>query len=114
MRKLLMSTCLSAFMLAGCATTSGVTTTIQQIQAAAVAACGFLPTAIQIASLFPGVDVYVGTAGAIATQICAVVAATAPPASLTRRRLAAGHVPISAAFVMPDGRQAIVNGYFVR
>ena len=111
MRKLLMSTCLSAFMLAGCATTAG-TSTITQIQAATVAACAFLPTAIQIASLFPGVDVYVGTAAAVATQICAVVQAQNPP--LTRRRLAVHHTPISAAIIMPDGRQAIVNGYFVK
>ena len=112
MRKLLSSVCLSAFMLAGCTTTSGITTTIQQIQAAAVAVCGFLPTAIQIASLFPGVDIYVGTAGAIATQICAAVTAQTPP--LARRRLAANHVPTSVVVTMPDGRQAIVNGYFVR
>ena len=112
MRKLLMSTCLSAFMLAGCSTTSGITSTIQQIQAATQALCAFLPTVVTIGELIPGVNVYVGTAGAIAQQICAAVAAQTPP--LTRRRLAARQTPLSVVVTMPNGATGYVTGYFVR
>ena len=79
MKKFLLSaTAAVGLLLGGC-----TTVTLEQIQAAAVAACGFLPTAVQVSSLFPNLNQYTGTATPIAQAICAAVTASVPKA--TRR-----------------------------
>lgn len=99
---------------AGCATTNGITSidpaTIQAIQAAATIECGFLPTEIQIASLFPSAAAAAATAGTIGDLICKAVVAQVPPAS---RKLGAA-VATTVMITLPDGTKATIVGTFVR
>lgn len=80
---------------------------LAQVQQATVAACGFLPTAIQVSQWFGG-GAEVATAGQIAQVICDVVAAQ----KFSARR--GGGEMISRTIRLPDGSSATVQGYFVR
>jgi hypothetical protein len=82
---------------------------IQQIQAFTVQICGFLPTAVQVANLFP--NPITVPAETIATAICAAVTAQVPPAA--HRRLAARQTQTSVT-VNAGGQSFVVTGYFVR
>lgn len=62
----------------GCQPAPGQTT-VQQVQAAAVAACAFLPTATTVASLIASNNPTLNTASAIAAAICAAVTAKSAP-----------------------------------
>lgn len=115
MKKTLASLALGGtILLGGCGTTGGIATTLAQIQAVTAQICGFIPTAIQVADLFPGLNVYVGNATSIAVTICTAVGSITPPASLARKRLAASHAVTNVTIVLPDGRPAVISGYFVR
>lgn len=82
---------------------------VQQIQQFAVQICGFLPTAVQVANLFPNpINV---PAEVIAQAICAAVVAQVPPAA--HRRMAAAGASTSVT-VNAGGQTYVVTGYFVR
>ena len=103
MKKLLMPAVAAAgLLLASC-----TTVTLAQIQAATIAACGFLPTAVQLAELIP--TPYTTPAADVATIICAAV--TAKTAG-SRHRLGAS-APITVSVTLPNGTVAQVTGYFV-
>ncbi len=78
MRRALLGAAL-ALALPGCVTSSGTTLNVQDVQAAAVAACAFLPTATTVASLIAANNPALTTASAIAAAICAAVTAKSAP-----------------------------------
>jgi hypothetical protein len=98
-----------ALALAGCAANSSVVTPTnlvtfeQDVQAAAVAACGFLPTAETVAGIIATGNPIVTTAGAVANAICFAVA-PAKAAHLAGRQMA----------VIPSVAGVIIHGKFVR
>ena len=62
--------------LGGCGTTGGLSApTIAEVQAAAVAACSFLPTATTVANIIAAGNPLVDTAASIAAAICSALAA---------------------------------------
>lgn len=93
---------------------SGCTPDIKSIQDATVIACGFLPTAVQIESLFPQIGIYTTPANAVASVICqAVLTQTTPQSHRKGVRLGAADTR-SVTVTLPDGRTATVSGYFVK
>lgn len=101
----------TALMLAGCNTTIDPNV-LAAIQAITVAECGFLPTQVQIAQLFPNAADIAGQVGVIGGIICKAVVTQTPPAS---RRLAARLGAVTSVNVtLPNGTQATVTGTFVR
>lgn len=100
-----------AFSLAGCAavgTTGSVSPTSlvtfeQDVQAAAVQACGFLPTAETVAGIIATGNPIVSTAGAVANAICDAVL----PAK-------AAHAAGKPMAIIPTVAGVIVHGKFVR
>lgn len=74
LRKTLIA-CIATIGLAGCDLTSS-TPTAAQVQAAAVAACNFLPTASTVANLIASNNASLSSAEAIAKAICAAVTAS--------------------------------------
>jgi hypothetical protein len=107
MRKILL-------VIASCFSLVGCTVTLAEIQAATVQACGFLPTAVTVASFFPAVGPYIGTAGAIAQTICTAVATQVPPAAIRRGHRLGASATTRVTIQLPDGATATVTGYFVR
>jgi hypothetical protein len=91
---------LSAFALAGCATTGGTTITVAQVEAAAVTACSFLPTAATVAALITA-NPNVATAEQLAAALCSLASAKAG-------RLGATMMPSNV--VIPSG--FVVHGKF--
>lgn len=113
MRKLLLTSMLSLpLMLGGCATvgtgTSGFPFSVAGIQAAAVAACKFLPTAATVANVLAGANPAVATAESIASAICAAVVTTT---SVTATP--AGAQGLFAAPATP-ARVPMVNGVVIK
>lgn len=107
MRKLMTAAALAAgVLLAGC---NVPTVTLQQIQQACQTGCNFLPTAVDIANVFP--TPYTVPAEVIATAICGAVTAQVPASS--RRRFAATGQDISIPVTLPDGTVVNVTGHFV-
>lgn len=84
--------------LPGCVTTSGTTLNVQDVQAAAVAACAFLPTATTVASLIAANNPALNTAEAIAAAICAAVTAKSAPLGASGPAVAG--VPIRGQFTL--------------
>lgn len=82
---------------------------IQQIQQFTQQICGFLPTAVQVANLFP--NPITVPAEVVATAICNAVVAQIPPAS--RRGAVVRGAPISVT-VQAGGQSFVVTGYFTR
>jgi hypothetical protein len=82
---------------------------IQQIQQFTVQICGFLPTAVQVANLFP--NPITVPAEIVAQAICSAVIAQVPPA--THRRMAQVGASTSVT-VNVGGQSYVVTGYFVR
>lgn len=82
---------------------------IATIQKATVQICGFVPTAVVIASLFP--NPYTIPAGAIAQAICDAVATQVPLQARRRLRTTQQQTGVR---VNVGGQNLIVNGYFVR
>ena len=72
--------------LGGCATMGGLSApTVAQVQAAAVAACSFLPTAATVANIIAAGNPLVTTAGAIAQAICSALASSSVRSSARLR-----------------------------
>lgn len=109
MKGFLLSTIMcSGLALGGCVTTDQVNTEVTDIQQAAVAACGFLPSVATVAAIVgvwtnttPAIDL----ANAIATSICQSVTAQGV------RRSAAVSTPV---YVAPSGQVIAIQGKFVR
>lgn len=103
MRKILLSGALAAgFILSGCATTgTDQKAFIEQVRQAAVAVCGFLPTAQTVGSIILAGNPAFVTASAIANAICAAV--TAPEVKALGPRRAP---PVVAGVV--------IHGEFIR
>jgi ABC-type spermidine/putrescine transport system permease subunit II len=111
MKKILLSVTMAVGVLLGGCTT----VTLEQIQAAAVAACGFLPTAVQVSSLFPSLNTYTGTAAPIAEAICSAVVAQVPKAANRHAlRMGAAQGAVNVTVTLPNGNTAVVSGYFVK
>lgn len=103
MKKLLMAAATSmTLLMGGCNSVD-----LAQVQQATVAACGFLPTAIQVAQWAQIQSPYYVTATQIAQVICNAV--TAP--RITRYRMQG---EITRTVRLPDGTTATVTGHFVR
>jgi hypothetical protein len=87
--------------LGGCAsiTPANVTTVISQVQADAVAVCGFLPTAATVANIISAGNPLIATVSAIAEAICSAVL----PAKLGRKLA-----------VIPTVNGVPIHGRFVR
>ena len=103
MRKALLAFALAPFLfLASCVD-------ITEIQRITTQICGFVPTAVQVASWFP--IPYTVPAAAIAQAICTAVATQVPLSS--KRRLARSGAQ-TAVTVNVNGQTFVVNGYFVR
>src|ERR1019366_531813 len=69
---------LGAIMLGGCSTTGGMITgaqLISDVQQAAIAVCGFVPTAATVGNIIAVGNPLIATADAIAAAICSVVGA---------------------------------------
>ena len=110
MRKLAFALATSTALLGGCSSIHGPNTTA--IQQLAVAICGFLPTAIQIADLvIPGV--VTTDPATIATAICAAVQPPVPPAALKKLQPLRIGLPVNTQ-VQVGGVVFNVSGYFVR
>ena len=93
MKKLLASLALSCgLLLGGCNPV-----TVEQIQAATVTTCNFLPTAVTIASFIPGVAPYAVTAQSVALAICDAL----------------GHPPLGASKSGETTVRVFVNGAWV-
>jgi hypothetical protein len=105
LKKMLVSAALGAAILLGACQPLNV----QQIQQFTVQICGFLPTAVQVANLFP--NPITVPAEVIATAICNAVVAQVPPAA--HRRMAAAGSSTSVT-VNAGGQSYVVTGYFVR
>jgi len=111
MKKVILSIAMaSGLMLAGCNTVIDPAT-LAAIQAAAVAECNFLPTEVQIASLFPTAAPVASQIGTIGDIICRAVVAQVPKSSRHRGASLRG---VSVNVTMPDGSSAVVTGTFVR
>lgn len=117
MKKFLSTLCLGVGLLVG-ACTPDQTATLAQIQQAAVQACGFLPTAVTVASLFPTTGQYIGTASSIASAICATVTANVPKSArlvVSKKAALKGAAPSAVSVIVPIGGVPVtVSGYFVR
>lgn len=88
--------------LGGCATTGGIVApTIASVQAAAVAACSFLPTVATVASIIAAGNPAVITAGAIAEAICSALAASKSSARKRATVPVVGNVVIHGTYVRP-------------
>jgi len=115
MKKVLSTFCLGVGLLLGAC---DQTATLQQIQQATVVACGFLPTAVTVASLFPTTNQYIGTANQIASAICATVTASVPKSArhaVSRKAALKGTAPSPVTAVVPIGGVPVtITGYFVR
>lgn len=85
--------------------------TLEQIQAATVQACGFLPTAVMIAGVVPAATPYAAPAGVIAQAICDAVTATSGPKMAARRSVGSTR---TVSIKLPNGQKATVSGKFVR
>ena len=88
--------------LGGCGTTGGLSApTIAQVQAAAVAACSFLPTATTVAQIISAGNPLVTTAGAIAQAICSALATSSVKSSARLHAVQpmVGNVVIHGRFV---------------
>jgi predicted small secreted protein len=107
-RTILAAAVAGSLALGGCATTGGtpinVQSFIEQVQAAASVACGFLPTAETVAQIIATGNPIVTTAGDVANAICKAVTVppSTPPAVAARLR-AAG--PPTVAGVVIHGRR---------
>ena len=105
MRKLFFVIPIAAmFSLGGCATIGGLSApTVAQVQAAAVAACSFLPTAATVANIIAAGNPLVSTAGAIAQAICSALASSnvRSSARLRATQPMVGNVVIHGRFVGP-------------
>lgn len=98
MRKILAVTIL-AFALTGCATTKEqVQSTVEKVQHAAEAVCGFLPTIDTVAAIIAANNPAYQTVSAIANGICAAVTAPA------LRQLGPRRAPPVVAGVVVHGR----------
>lgn len=109
-RTLLSSVAAAAFLLAGCNITMDPAT-LAAIQAVTVAECGFLPTEVQIAELFPNAAPAAAAAGVIGGIICQAVVAQIKPADA--HAAVATLAPTSITVTLPDGRTATITGTFV-
>lgn len=87
---------------------------IAEIQNDTVIACGFLPTAVQVESLFPQIGVITTPANAIAAVICQAVTAQVPPAARRKGVRLGAAATRSVTITLPNGSPATVSGYFVR
>ncbi len=87
---------------------------IASIQNATVIACGFLPTAVQIESLFPQIGLYTTPANAVASVICQAVTAKVSPAAHRKGVRLGASATTTVNVTLPDGRTAAVSGYFVK
>lgn len=94
--------------LAGCNTA-----TLEQIQAASVQACGFLPTAVMVAGVVPAITPYAAPAGVIAQAICDAVIASQPKTARRGAALTRSGVR-QVSIRLPNGSTAVVTGRFVR
>ena len=109
MKKYLMSAALAACIgLGGCVTTDQVNSEVTDIQQAAVAACGFLPSVSTVAAI---IGVWTNTTPAIdlATAIAASICGSVTPKSLRR-----GAVVSTPVYVAPNGQVIAIQGKFVR
>ena len=102
--------------LVGCTTTGGISSidpaTLAAIQQAAVTECAFLPTEVQIASLFPSISSQTAVGSQVADLICKAVVAQIPVPA--KRRLSATlGAAITVQITLPDGKTAKVVGTFV-
>ena len=88
------------------------TVTLEQIQAATIAACAFRPTAVAITSAITN-SPYVVDADAVAQAICAAVQGAGALQARRRGALRANRT-ITVPVVLPSGGTANVSGYFVR
>ncbi len=106
MKKFLLSLCLlPTLFLSAC------TPDVSEIQRITQQICGFVPTAVQVASWFP--IPYTAPAGAIATAICQAVTTQVTHSARLKSRQLRGQAPVSAT-VNVNGQQFVVTGYFVR
>ena len=104
MRKLLLAIVLAPLMFL-----SACTPDVSEIQRITTQICGFVPTAVQVASWFP--NPYTAPAGAIATAICQAVTNQVPLSTRKSLRRAGSQTNVT---VNVNGQQFVVTGYFVR
>ena len=90
-------------------TLASCTPDLAAIQQATVQACGFLPTAVVVAGLFP--NPYTLPASAIAQAICAAVATQVPLSTRLTARKSQDPVQVT---VNVGGQSYVVSGQFVR
>ena len=113
----------SSLLLANCAgtnITAQVAAVEQEVQADASLVCGFIPTVATIAAFIPGANAVAPAAASIAEAICAAIS-KAPPVLVSSARFrsaklgGAGGAPVAVAVVpLPDGRNVMIQGQFVR
>lgn len=105
MKKLLLVAALgSSALLGGCDPAN-----LAQIQQATTVACGFVPTAVLVASVIPQSAPFAAPAEAIAQAICAAVTTK----KMSRYRgVSLGTITVPVT--LPNGKTAKVTGYFVR
>jgi hypothetical protein len=88
--------------LGGCATTGNQVSFIQQIESAAVAACGFLPTAATITALLT-----TNPAFATAEEVASIICKAVTPAT-------SGKLGAAVPTVIRGGKTIEIHGTFVR
>lgn len=130
MRKIIIAGMALVSMLAvsGCNSSSIQNINVAEIQTDAVLACGFVPTAVTIASIVSGGNAIAISSGAIAEAICTGIKSQAAVTTTTTTKAAKlGYLkmadgttlrvapsPVKVDIVLPNGTKLVITGYSVK